>query len=116
MEHSTQNYGEGKLTRRTVLRGAGVTLALPYLTATTSANAKDANAKSPRRFVAMSLGLGLLSANLNPKEPGRNYKPSPYLKALMDIRKQFTVISGTDSSAAAPASCTSNIRLLVYTE
>jgi hypothetical protein len=89
----TQNYGQGKLTRRTVLCGAGVTMALPYLNATSSAAVKGA--KSPRRFVSMSLGLGMLSANLNPKEAGSNYKPSPYLKALMDIRKKFTVISGS---------------------
>lgn len=86
-------YGTGRLDRRTFLRGAGVSLALPYLTAASSALAKEA--EPPRRFVAMSLGLGLLSENLNPTQTGRNYKLSPYLEPLADIREQFTVISGT---------------------
>ncbi|MBI1372983.1 MAG: DUF1552 domain-containing protein [Phycisphaera sp.] len=95
MGQSTSSiYGRDRLTRRTILRGAGVTLALPWLAASAARGAgKDAEA--PRRFVAMSLGLGLLSENLNPAEPGRDYKPSPYLEALMDIRDRFTVISGS---------------------
>ena len=86
-------YGRDRLTRRTVLRGAGVMIALPFLSAARPVRAKAA--ESPRRFVSMSLGLGLYGDNLNPKEAGRGYQPSPYLKALMDLRNDFTVISGS---------------------
>jgi hypothetical protein len=80
--------------RRTLLRGAGVSLSLPLLGAMTPAFAGQADSAAPKRFVAMTLGLGLHGPNLNPKEAGRNYQPSRYLKPLNDIRDEFTVISG----------------------
>lgn len=85
-----------QLSRRTMLRGAGVAIGLPWLSAMQKAIAgpeeSDAAAK---RFVAMTLGLGLLADNLNPTETGRDYKPSRYLEPLADLRDQLTVISGT---------------------
>ena len=81
--------------RRTFIRGVGVAMAVPWLSAMQSAFGESANIKPPRRFVAMSLGLGLLSKNLNPTNSGRDYKPSAYLTNLQDIRQKFTVISGT---------------------
>jgi hypothetical protein len=53
-----------------------------------------AAAGPPRRFVAMTLGLGLVSENLNPAEAGFDYVASRYLEPLQDIRDSFTVISG----------------------
>ena len=82
------------LDRRTVLRGAGVALALPWIDAMHGAFAAESPAP-PRRFVAMTLGLGLLGENLNPRQPGRNYELSPYLEPLADLRDQLTVISGS---------------------
>jgi hypothetical protein len=87
------NFQE-RLNRRTLLKGAGVTLALPWLSAMQSAFAA-APALPPRRFVAMTLGLGLLPENLFPKESGRDYQPSPYLEPLQDLRDQMTLISGS---------------------
>ena len=80
--------------RRTVLRGVGVSLALPWLTAMQPAFANDNPNQSPRRFVAMTLSLGLIGENLNPGQAGRDYEPSLYLKQLQDIRDRFTVVSG----------------------
>ncbi|MFK7766143.1 MAG: DUF1552 domain-containing protein [Mariniblastus sp.] len=80
--------------RRTILRGTGVSLALPWLGAMQPAFATESEQKRPKRFVAMTLGLGLHSPNLNPTETGRGYKPSRYLKAIDDIRDKFSVISG----------------------
>jgi hypothetical protein len=84
-----------RLSRRTVLRGAGVTLAMPWLSAMNAAFGETAVPQPPRRFVAMTLGLGLVADNLNPAEAGRDYQPSRYLEALQDVREQFTVISGS---------------------
>jgi len=84
-----------QLDRRSVLRGAGVAMTLPFLGAMTPAYASDQQALPPKRFVAMTLGLGLHAANLNPVEAGENYSASRYLKAIDDLRDQFTVISGT---------------------
>src|SRR6187401_1055965 len=83
-----------KLSRRTLLRGAGAAMALPWLSVMTEAFAGTAANQPPRRFVAMTLGLGLHAENLNPAEGGSDYKPSMYLESLQDIRDKFTVISG----------------------
>lgn len=82
--------------RRKVLRGAGASLSLPWLTAMTPAFAglRAESAASPRRFVAMTLTLGLVGEHLNPKESGRDYTPSPYLKGIDHLRDHFTVVSG----------------------
>jgi len=82
------------VSRRTVLRGTGVSLALPWLGAMQPAFATPQQQARPKRFVAMTLGLGLHGPNLNPKESGRKYKASRYLQAIDDIRDKFTVISG----------------------
>jgi len=95
MAHQVSFNFQRKLSRRTVLRGAGAAMALPWLSAMTAARASSAAAQPPRRFVAMTLGLGLHADNLFPDVPGADYQPSPYLKALGDIRQKVTVISGT---------------------
>jgi Protein of unknown function (DUF1552). len=82
-----------QLDRRTFLRGAGAALALPWLSAMTPAF--GAPTPPPRRFVAMTLSLGLHGDFLYPKTAGKNYESSRYLKAIEDLRDQFTVISGT---------------------
>jgi len=84
------------LPRRTVLRGSGVALSLPWLTAMQESFARPATSgKSPKRFVAMTMGLGLVAENLFPKEAGQGYAPSRYLEFLQDLRQQLTVVSGS---------------------
>ena len=75
--------------RRTVLRAAGVSLALPFLE---SANAVSPTA--PRRMVAIDIGLGLHAANILPEKSGRDYELPTYLQLLSDFRNRFTVFSG----------------------
>jgi hypothetical protein len=84
-----------ELSRRSILRGAGVAMALPWLDAMRSAFAASSNQQPTRRFVAMTLGLGLHADNLSPQEAGRDYQVSPYLKQLQDLRNDFTVVSGS---------------------
>ncbi|HWL09190.1 MAG TPA: DUF1552 domain-containing protein, partial [Planctomicrobium sp.] len=83
-----------KLNRRTFLRGAGTAMALPWLSAMSPAFAGTPSTP-PRRFVAMTLSLGLHGENLFPKKNGKSYESTPYLGQLQDLRDQFTVISGT---------------------
>ncbi|MFK7738388.1 MAG: DUF1552 domain-containing protein [Pirellulaceae bacterium] len=78
--------------RRTVLRGAGVALALPLLES--MASAKQVGDPAKRRIVAINIGLGLHAPNMIPKQAGRDYELPTYLKILEDYRDQFTVISG----------------------
>ena len=82
------------LPRRTVLKQAGIALGLPMLDAMSPAFGASAPA-IPKRFVGVSLSLGLHNPYLVPKDKGNNYTPSPYLKSMQDIRDKFTVISGT---------------------
>ena len=92
----TPTYTSRKhLSRRTVLRGAGMSLSLPFLEAMTPAFAATKETTTAKRFVGMSLALGLHNPNLVPEGAGRDYKPSRYLKSLQDIREDFTVVSGS---------------------
>lgn len=86
-----------RLSRRDVLRGAGVMVALPWLDAMLPALAsrtQAAEAVAPKRFVAINYGLGFHGPHLFPKEAGADYSTTPYLKLLQEHRDQFSVISG----------------------
>ena len=84
-----------KLSRRTLLRAGGVSLALPTLDAMTPAFAKTPEAEHAKRYVGVSLSLGLHNPHLIPETSGKDYKTSRYLKSLQDIRDDFTVVSGS---------------------
>ena len=83
------------LKRRTVLRGTGVAMSLPWLSAMEPSFAGPKASSGPKRFVAMTLGLGLIGENLFPSNSGFNYQPSRYLKGLQKLRDEVTVVSGT---------------------
>jgi len=83
------------LSRRAMLRGAGISLGLPLLEAMTPAFAAVKETKQAKRFVGMSLALGLHNPNLVPEGSGRTYKPSRYLAGIQDLRGDFTVVSGS---------------------
>ncbi len=71
------------LSRRAMLRSAGVSLALPLLNAMApTAAPAQSGAATPRRLFAICNNLGLLPGEFFPAEAGRNYTPSPYLKIL----------------------------------
>lgn len=83
------------LSRRAMLRGAGITLGLPLLEAMIPALAGVKETRQAKRFVGMSLALGLHNPNLVPEGSGRGYKPSRYLADIQDLREDFTVVSGS---------------------
>src|SRR5690348_10503513 len=78
------------LSRRTFLRVAGVSLALPWL----DALAPAAEVKPPRRFVCICTPLSLHPPFFFPSKAGKDYPSTPYLDVLKDFRDDFTVISG----------------------
>ncbi len=82
------------LSRRALLRGAGVGLALPLLDAMFPPLARAQSTPAPRRLFAICNNLGLLPGDFFPAAPGPDYAPSPYLKLLQDHRSRFTVFSG----------------------
>lgn len=90
---TTQFSFQKRLHRRTVLRGAGVAMSLPWLSAMQQAFGGPAK-PAPKRFVATTLGLGLVADNLFPSDAGKGYEPSLYMESLQDLRDRVTVVSG----------------------
>ncbi len=83
------------LSRRTILKGAGTALALPFLDAMIPAfRAKAAPSAAPlRRFGAVFVPLGERPGYWTPKTEGENFEFSPILKPLEPFRKSLTVVS-----------------------
>lgn len=82
-----------KLSRRTILRASGVSMALPFLDAMRPAMAAE-DTTAPRRMVCIETNMGILPRYFFPEGDGVEYKASPYLERLADHRKQMTVFSG----------------------
>src|SRR5688500_6541013 len=91
-----------KLTRRTLLRGAGVALALPLLNVMTP-RARAAAAAVKRRMVCINTPLGVHPPYFFPEKAGRDYELSPYLEVLKEFRDDFTVISGLSHPDVGPS-------------
>jgi len=84
------------LSRRTFLKAAGTTLALPLLDAMCPAFARaDAAKKIPRRMVAIETNMGIMPQFFFPEKSGRDYALTPYLEKLAAHRGQMTIFSGT---------------------
>src|SRR5262245_27759281 len=95
------------LSRRSVLKGMGATLALPFLDAMTPAStalAKTA-AKGTVRFVAIEMVHGAAGSSVfgekahlwSPAEVGRTFDLSPSsLAPLEPYRDDITIVSNTD--------------------
>src|SRR6476620_8050926 len=88
------------LSRRTFLRAAGVSLALPLLEAQA---AGPPTARTPRRRVCINTPLGLHPAAFFPEKAGKDYALSPYLEVLREFRDDFTVISGLSHPDVGPS-------------
>ena len=94
------NHRRGPLPRRTFLKGAGITLALPWLDAMSvradkvSTAGSLAAAETPRRAVFCFFGLGINGRDFTPADTGVDYTVTPILKPLEHLRRDFTVISG----------------------
>jgi Protein of unknown function (DUF1552) len=84
------------LSRRTMLKGLGVALALPFLDAMTPVlSAAEPRAKAiPRRMLCIETNQGILPQHFFPKTAGSDYDSTPYLDILKDHRAQMTVLSG----------------------
>ncbi len=81
------------LDRRTFLKAAGVSLALPLLEAMNPPLARAAT-EAPMRMVTVCNTLGLHKEALFPKTPGADYESTEYLDLLKEHRKDFTLFSG----------------------
>ena len=86
------------LPRRTFLRGAGATLALPLLDAMTPALAKAAQSRLRLGFYYPPNGMYL--PHFFPKTAGANFEISPILKPLEAFRDQMVLFGGLANRAA----------------
>jgi hypothetical protein len=84
------------ISRRTVLRGTGIALALPLLDAmipASTALAKTA-AKAKTRMGFIYFPHGAVISNWVPKQTGTEFEFSPILKPLAPFKPHVTVVSG----------------------
>jgi len=84
------------LTRRTVLRGIGASLALPFLEAMVPS--ARAAVKPVRRFLTFYVPNGMAMEYWSPKGEGVSFELSPILQPLGPFKNQMLVLSGLHSS------------------
>lgn len=82
-----------RLSRRTMLRGLGATMALPMLDAMVPRMAA-ARSKEPTRMAFVYVPNGMNMSHWYPKSTGAGFDFSPTLKPLEAHRNDLTVISG----------------------
>src|SRR5678816_2998834 len=84
------------LPRRTVLRGMGAAIALPFLEAMVPT--ATAAAKPIHRFLTFYVPNGMAMEYWTPKGEGADFESSPILEPLAPFRNQLTVLSGLHAS------------------
>jgi hypothetical protein len=77
-----------KITRRTVLRGAGVTMALPWL------ESMHAATTHPKRFAVLFMGTGINEDHWSARGQGEAMQLSKTLEPLAPLKKKINVIDG----------------------
>jgi hypothetical protein len=82
------------LARRTFLRGASATLALPFLDAMRPAFARAAAAAPPVRLSFAYVPNGIIMPDWKPAEEGSTYAFTRILKPLEPLREDVLVLSG----------------------
>jgi hypothetical protein len=94
------------LSRRTILRGTGAALALPWLEAMrpSRALASEADGESPRdtpiRMATLFVPNGVREDMWTPKGEGRGFELSPTLQPLSDVKDKLLVLSNLWNQAS----------------
>ncbi len=91
-----------KISRRTLLRGAGVSLGLPWLEAMmpSAARAQSQAVKNPVRMAMLYMPNGVNIAHWYPKGVGRDFQLSPTLEPLAGLNDQILVLSNLWNAGA----------------
>lgn len=88
---------ERQISRRTVLRGLGAAMALPFLESAApaaSALGKLAGSDVPQRMAYIFVPNGVNLGEWTPKETGFGYELSPILEPLGSVKDDLLVLSG----------------------
>src|SRR6266481_3708598 len=80
--------------RRTVLRGAGVTMCLPWLDSLSAFAATPSNAAFPKRFAVLFMGNGVNENHWGAEGSGADMKLSLSLSPLEPLKNKINVING----------------------
>ncbi len=83
-----------KLSRRTVLRGLGVSLALPWLEATGTIAKAAVAAPSPTRMGFIFVPNGIVMENWTPKTEGYGFELTRILEPLAPVQDDLLVLTG----------------------
>jgi len=86
--------------RRTFLRGAGASLALPFLDAMVPALASPGETRPPLRLGYIYLPIGRIMEDWTPNTEGSEFELTPTLAPFAPYREQMLVLSGLDIKAA----------------
>lgn len=84
------------LSRRTLLRGAGASLGLPFLEAMMPGRLTAAAPAAPRRVGFFYLPNGVVQDAWHPVEAGKNFELPQSLQPLESVREQLSVFTGLD--------------------
>jgi len=85
-----------QLSRRTVLRGLGATMALPFLESMMPLRTIAGSTNGiPARMAVFYFGTGMNMRQFEPTEEGPNFALPPILKPLENYRDNMTIFSGT---------------------
>ncbi|HLK65695.1 MAG TPA: DUF1552 domain-containing protein [Bryobacteraceae bacterium] len=99
MPQPTDNSAR-RISRRTVLRGAGVTMALPWLQSLSALADTATPAAFPKRFGVMFMGCGINEEQWSAEGQGDQMKLSKTLSVLEPLKKKINVIDGLFNKAA----------------
>src|SRR5215213_6429151 len=96
--------GERALSRRTVLRGAGVTMGLPWLESVagfglSSSASAATTVQPPQRFAVLFMGTGISPGRWWAKGSGGGMELSESLQPLEPLKSKINVIDGLFNKA-----------------
>jgi len=89
-----------KIARRAILRGAGVTMALPWLESFAAKAATAGAAEFPKRFGVVFLGCGVNEDHWGSEGSGADMKLSKSLSPLEPLKSKINVVHGLFNKGA----------------
>lgn len=91
---------KSRISRRTVLRGAGATMALPWLESLHALADTPSASSFPKRFAVVFLGNGINEDHWNASGSGAGMQLSKTLEPLEPLKTKINVIDGLFNKAA----------------
>src|SRR5678816_3514323 len=100
-----------RLSRRTILRGLGTAIALPYLEAmmpltSPIARGEDAKPTTPTRMAFLYVANGMHMPDWTPEKEGTDFELRPTMEPLAPFKNDLLVMSGLGLDGAYAVSYT----------